>query len=179
MPIYAAFGDYMTAAYQQAAKSPDPSSQNGAVLVSGHNIVAAGHNNLVYKGDDAEKLIEDREWKYRNVNHAERGAIFNAARNGQMTAGTWMFCPWAACMDCAIAIIEAGVTHLVTDVQRMRLTSHRWTDKIEEANALMQSHNVTIYPMELKLDLPDDFSILVSGRPWHPRKGFVDANACA
>ena len=49
-----------------------------------------------------------------NCSHAERNAIFNAARKGTSTAGSTMYC-WCPvpCHECAIAIIQSGIRHVV------------------------------------------------------------------
>lgn len=64
-------------------------------------------------------LIEER-WnkrpeKYRWVEHAERNAIYQAARHGFSTVGATMYFNTTGlpCSDCTRAVIQAGVTELV------------------------------------------------------------------
>lgn len=48
------------------------------------------------------------------MEHAERNAIFAAARAGRSAAGARLASSYFPCTDCARAIIQAGVCHLVT-----------------------------------------------------------------
>ena len=45
--------------------------------------------------------------------HAERNAIYNAARLGISLAGCTCYVNWFPCIDCARAIIQAGIVRLV------------------------------------------------------------------
>jgi dCMP deaminase len=47
------------------------------------------------------------------VEHAERAAIYQAARYGMKTHDATMYCPWFACSDCARAIVAAGIKRVV------------------------------------------------------------------
>lgn len=54
----------------------------------------------------------DRPTKYAFIEHAERNAVYNAARNGHATEGCWAymnFTPYRICTDCARALIQAGI----------------------------------------------------------------------
>ena len=48
------------------------------------------------------------------MEHAERNAIFAAARGGRSTAGATLASSYFPCSDCARAIIQSGIRHLVT-----------------------------------------------------------------
>jgi dCMP deaminase len=48
------------------------------------------------------------------MEHAERNAIFAAARAGRSTSGARLASSYFPCTDCARAIIQAGIRHLVT-----------------------------------------------------------------
>lgn len=48
------------------------------------------------------------------MEHAERNAIFAAARAGRSTAGAVLASSYFPCTDCARAIIQAGIRQLVT-----------------------------------------------------------------
>ena len=109
--------EFMLEAYRWAEKfSTDPSTQNGAVLVSfdgwrDGQIVAWGANHF-----PQGVLESDERWqrplKYSYVEHAERNAIFDAAARGVATAGLTMYVPWFACADCGRAIIQAGISNI-------------------------------------------------------------------
>lgn len=55
----------------------------------------------------------ERPIKYKWTEHAERNAIYNAARHGIALNGSRIYLPWYPCMDCARAVIQAGITEMV------------------------------------------------------------------
>jgi len=54
-----------------------------------------------------------RPAKYRWTEHAERNAIFSAARMGVSIVGATMYLPWFPCAECARAIVQSGIGALV------------------------------------------------------------------
>lgn len=102
---------FMRMAYRIATLSPDPSTQNGAVIVSPSGVILGTGCNTFPRGVAALNERLERPLKYKMIEHAERSAIFNAV--GRLVYGSTMICPWAACSDCARAIIGSGITTLV------------------------------------------------------------------
>jgi dCMP deaminase len=105
---------FMQLAWHVASWSKDRSTKVGAVIVGPDNVVRAIGYNGFPRGvnDDAEDRHE-RPLKYRWTEHAERNAIYNAARIGVSLADCTMYLPWFPCMDCARAIVQAGIAELV------------------------------------------------------------------
>ena len=54
----------------------------------------------------------DRPIKYQFVEHAERNAIYNAARVGTPTLGCSAFVSLAPCVGCARALVQAGIVEV-------------------------------------------------------------------
>ncbi len=159
---------YMSKAYAVAANSLDKSNQVGAVLVNPRTTeeISSGVNNfppgVVWNEDRATK----RPMKYRYCEHAERWAIFEAAKQGKKVGGSHMVCPWAACCDCARAMIVSGVEVFYLHHQRMLMTPDRWKDDMNEAlNMLMEAgvliryHNGPVTAVT---------PVLVNGVRWSP-----------
>lgn len=110
----------MKAAYQAAWHSPDPSTQNGAVLLGLQNeIIGTGCNDFPQGVDKAHWTGTDKAPKYARVCHAEVAAILQASRLGRSTLNSTLVCPWAACSNCAKYVCEAGVR---------RLVRHNWSN---------------------------------------------------
>ena len=105
---------YLGIAFIQALNSPDTSTQNGAIIVSTDQkkILSYGCNTLP-KGVEITGERLERPTKYRFTEHAERNAVYHAARQGNATEGTTMYVPWYACADCGRAIIQAGIKRVV------------------------------------------------------------------
>jgi dCMP deaminase len=138
--------------------SQDPHTQNGALLRahSGEIVVAA--NRLPPEVVVSEARLA-RPAKYQFVEHAERGAIFAAAKAGIATHNATLYCPWFACADCARAIILAGITRAVGHSVPRSHANGRWADSIAAADQMLREAGVR---MEL-LDEPLGVSYLFNG----------------
>ena len=115
------------AAQEAAAGSHDMHTQNGAILVPRAAAYVCVGVNKVPAGIWASPDRLARPAKYEYIEHAERMAIYQAARVGTPTRGATLYCPWFACMDCARAIIVAGITEVVGHVRPRAATPERWT----------------------------------------------------
>jgi dCMP deaminase len=97
--------------------SEDPSRKVGAVVVGKENcILSTGYNGLPrgVMADTNKHFDRTDGRKYYWIEHAERNAIFNAARNGISTEKSTIYCSLFPCSDCARAIIQSGIRELVT-----------------------------------------------------------------
>ncbi len=94
--------------------SKDPSRGVGAVIVSpAKQIVSTGFNGLPQGiADHPDRLA--RPAKYDLVCHAELNAIVQCARNGVSPIGCTMYSTFSPCVQCALAIIQAGLVGVVT-----------------------------------------------------------------
>ena len=130
-------------AYQCAAEeSTDPNTQNGAILVNQDGEIVAKGANCFPKGVRETQKRWKRPEKYKYVEHAERNAIYDAARNGVSTEGLTMYCPWAACPDCARAIIQSGIERIVVHKDIMDKSGDRWSGDIEIAIGMFNESGV-------------------------------------
>jgi dCMP deaminase len=88
----------------------------GAVIADDDNtVLATGYNGFPRGVDTDEEDRWERPAKYDWVEHAERNAIYNAARKGIKLLGSTMYLPFKAypCAPCMRAIIQAGIKRLV------------------------------------------------------------------
>lgn len=104
----------MELAMQIAQWSKDRSTRVGCVIVGPDNeIRSTGYNGFPRGVDDELDERHARPLKYKWTEHAERNAIYNAARVGMPLNGCRMYVPWFPCMDCARAIVQSGIVHLI------------------------------------------------------------------
>lgn len=104
---------YMSMAYLVASRSPDESTHSGCVIVAHDNtITSIGYNGLPRNVANTPER-QERPLKYQMMEHAERNAIYNAGRNGVPLQGCKLYINWLPCSDCARAIIQAGISHVV------------------------------------------------------------------
>ena len=100
-------------------KSKDPSSKIGAVIVGPEKqIISTGYNGFPRNIDETDPARWERPLKYSYVEHAERNAVYNAARHGIALRGCTMYfvgfgSPTVPCTECAKAVIQAGITRVV------------------------------------------------------------------
>jgi dCMP deaminase len=110
-----------------ATRSKDPHTQVGCVMAGpAHEIRSTGYNSFP-RGirDDVPERLE-RPTKYLWMEHAERNAICNAARVGTPLEGCTLYVELMPCMDCARAIVQAGLTEVVVSGERMRQYSSEY-----------------------------------------------------
>jgi dCMP deaminase len=101
-------------AISAAAGSPNEIRKVGAVLVTadqgaeiaGCNTFPPGVKNL------PERVVGDNRFIW--LEHAERAAIFEAARRGLATDGGTLVSTYFPCTDCARAIVQTGVKTVAT-----------------------------------------------------------------
>lgn len=99
-----------------AEKSKDLSSGCGAVIVGKSNeILSTGYNGFPRGVNDRIESRNQRPVKYLWTEHAERNAIYNAARNGVSLEGCSMYIVVLnselsiPCADCSRATIQTGI----------------------------------------------------------------------
>ena len=106
---------FINIAEQVKLKSKDNNTQIGVVIVGKDNeIVSTGYNSFPRGIDDDVAERQEKPEKYFWFEHAERNAIYNAARIGVSTLGTTMYMTCdISCADCARGIINAGISKIV------------------------------------------------------------------
>lgn len=104
---------FMRNAYLYASKSKDESTRIGAVIVKNKTIISGGYNGICRGVDDKKECRHVRPEKYHWFEHAERNAIYNAARIGVSTIRATLYTNGIPCTDCARGIIQAGIRRIV------------------------------------------------------------------
>lgn len=105
---------FMTLAYLTAMRSPDPRTTVGAVILDREgNLVEVGFNDypVGVNGQSPDRKIAPE--KYNWIEHAERNAIYRAARRGISIDGGTMYTNMFPCANCARGIIQSGLKHLI------------------------------------------------------------------
>lgn len=163
--------DVLRLCYEHALKSPDPSTQNAAVLcVELDGELIPIRNTLTVNEFPRGVAYSDDRWerplKYSVIEHAERNCIYAAAQQGVFIQQLAMVCPWAACADCARAIIQTGVRKLITHKQAHERSPQHWRDSIAIAFEMMCEAGVEV----VFIDAPDlgCEPLLHSGQTWTP-----------
>lgn len=108
----------------------------GAILVKDGRIIASGYNGTPAGFDNS---CEDCDGNTLDtVIHAEMNALLTCAKNGISCDGAILFCTMAPCHNCAIAIIQAGVSIVVYK------DSYRCPNGID----ILRRGNIEVYSVE-------------------------------
>ena len=132
-------------AQQVKEKSKDERTKVGAVIVGkDKEIVSTGYNSFPRGIVDNRPERQERPEKYFWFEHAERNAIYNAARIGVSTKGCTMYLTCGIpCADCARGIINAGISRIfVTRAQGP--SSQKWQDSAERSMDMFDEAGVKV-----------------------------------
>jgi dCMP deaminase len=137
---------FINIAEQVKLKSKDERTQIGAVIVGTDNeIVSTGYNSFPRGINDDVPERQERPEKYFWFEHAERNAIYNAARIGVSTLGTTMYMTCGiSCADCARAIISAGIKKVVFCSTSVSANSVKWQESAERSNQMFKEAGIEI-----------------------------------
>lgn len=123
--------------------SKDRSTKVGCVIsTADRQVVSIGYNGFPRGIDDDRGVRHSSPTKYLWTEHAERNAIYGAARLGIATNGCEMFLSWFPCMDCARAIVQAGISRLVA--VQPDVSDARWGEQFVAARELLDEARVAI-----------------------------------
>lgn len=117
---------------------------NGGIIAEHYTRFPVGASPVAETND----RWNDRDTKYKLVVHAEAGSVFDAVRKGKSPVGGTMYACWAACTDCARAIIESGVRRLIAHSPPQHRERADWHKSIEFADQMMKEAGVEIIRIE-------------------------------
>jgi len=129
--------------------SKDRSTVVGCVIVSPlRDIRVTGYNGFPRKVNDDIDTRHLRPAKYKYTEHAERNAIFAAARLGESLNGCTLYfyseqgkAPFP-CADCARAMIQAGISRLVC--QKPDFANKQWAEDFAVALEMLKEAKIEI-----------------------------------
>jgi len=133
---------FMTMVYLAAMRSKDNSTHVGAVVVDDYNVVMSmGYNSFVRGINDDVPERQGRPEKYFWMEHAERNAVYNAAR---YLRGCRMYTNGVPCMDCARAVIQAGIKEVIVDKGWDDEQAEKWEESCGKSYDMLEEAGVRI-----------------------------------
>lgn len=136
---------YMSMVYLVAMQSKDQSTWIGAVIVGPDNeIRSTGYNGLPRGCNDDVDARQVRPEKYYWFEHAERNAIYNAARMGLSVKDCVMYTQGTPCADCARAVIQAGIGEVVIHMDWEKNNSEKWVQSGERSRLMLSESGVIL-----------------------------------
>jgi len=142
---------YLAVCRSVALRSKDPATQIGCVIVGpAHEIRSTGYNSFPRGINDRVPERQERPEKYLWIEHAERNAIYNAARAGTGLEGCTIYVELTPCMDCARAIVQAGIARVIVDGDRMRqYSSKRYDAEFKKVKVLFREAKIRMEVISL------------------------------
>ncbi|KKK73429.1 hypothetical protein LCGC14_2893930 [marine sediment metagenome] len=122
---------FMNIANLVSTKSKDKSTKAGAIIIGEGNIIlSTGYNGFIRDMDDTLDELHERPEKYFWTEHAERNAIYNAARRGIKLLGSTAYTNVHPCIECARALVQAGIIEVNIPTKHADLFYRhgRWVD---------------------------------------------------
>lgn len=126
--------------HQVAQESPD-SKKVGCVIASPEDeVLVSACNDFVHGAAQTPERLT-RPTKYIWIEHAERNAIYKAAASGIPLEGTTMYINWWPCIDCCRAIIQSGITKIVSS-RGPDFDHPRWGDQFRAVQEILDESDV-------------------------------------
>ena len=130
---------FIRLAEEVATWSKDPEASVGCVVISpDRRQISYGYNGLPASVPDTHEILSNVELKLQLSVHAELNAILNARTN---LTGWHIYVTKCPCVNCAKAIIQAGLTEIVCPAP---VRTSKWFDVNEAALSLLAQANVTV-----------------------------------
>ena len=134
---------FMQMAKLVATKSKDRSTKVGCVIVGpNHEIRTTGYNGFCRGVDDDVDLRHEKPEKYFWAEHAERNAIYNAARNGIPLEGCTAYVTLLPCADCTRGLIQSGVKRIFVCI--LSDATRKWQESFEYSHVMALEAGVEI-----------------------------------
>lgn len=136
---------FMKLAQHIGGWSKDRGRKVGSVIVGAHNEIRSTGYNGIPRGvcdDVEERHSRETKEKYLWAAHAERNAIYNAARMGVALEGCRIYCTLYPCVDCVMAIIQSGIVELIT--AKPDLNDPQWGEGYKRAQTMLKEAGVRV-----------------------------------
>lgn len=138
---------WLTLAHHIGSWSKDRSTKVGCVVVGDANqVLTQGYNGFPRGVSDSIPERHERPLKYKWTEHAERNAIYNAARTGTSLGDSTMYVEFFPCTDCARAIVQSGIATVVTMSPSSYSAdfSDRWVSDFNISNGILFEAQVAV-----------------------------------
>lgn len=126
-----------------ASWSKDTNTKVGAVIVDEDNIVLSmGYNGFPRGCDDSIECRYEKPHKYLYTEHAERNALYHAARHGVSLKNCSIYVTMFCCSDCARGIIQSGIKRVVAPTPDV--DHEKWGEHFKAAIRMLEEAKVEI-----------------------------------
>ena len=137
---------FLNIAEQVKLKSKDQSTQIGAVIGGeDKEVLSTGYNSFPRGLDDSLPERQERPEKYFWMEHAERNAIYNAARIGvSLKNSTIYLTSGLPCMDCARGIVNSGIKTVYCKQICTTKNKDKWDESQKKSLELLRECDIDV-----------------------------------
>lgn len=141
---------YLQLAKEVSTWSKDPSTKVGAIAVGDKGqVLSQGYNGFPRGIKDNDRL-SDKEMKYRYVVHAEMNCIYNATFHGTSLNGATLYVyGLPMCNECAKAIIQVGITRVVSPYTGNIEVPEKWKISCAHTQLILKEVNIPYQFMKM------------------------------
>jgi len=159
---------YLHHAYKMAQQSPDPSTQVGAVIVNPTlGPLSHGFNKPPDRINMTDDMLNSKDKNYY-IEHAERNAILDGLHAKYDLEGCTMYSTWAACPDCARAIIACGIVKVVSHKEMYDRYMGSMKKLVDIGIKMMEDAGIEMVIWSGIISEHKRIKIRTSGRVWTP-----------
>jgi dCMP deaminase len=125
-------------------KSKDPNTQVACMILGPDGEPRSwGYNGMPRGMDDENLERQARPEKYFWFEHAERNAIYNAARVGVSLKDCTIYCTMYPCMDCARGLVQVGIRRVVCPAPSSG-AEPIWQAQVERVKQMFKELNIEV-----------------------------------
>jgi dCMP deaminase len=131
--------NFLRKAYKYAWNhSEDNSTKVGAIIIDAtlNEILTYGTNKYPYGVHPTKEQEENKNWKYKNIIHAEIDAINKLKENNHNSTTNLslvMYLTWSPCEDCAYTIKKSGIKKIITHKEMILKKHNAWQKELDKA----------------------------------------------
>jgi len=141
----------MNVAKEIASWSKDPSTKVGVVAVSPDGkIIAQGYNGFPRGIRDEQERYDERELKYKYINHGEESCIYDACYHGVSLRGASIFIYSTTgippCNRCSRGMIQCGIVNIFYNREDV---PERWEEECAFSLDMLEEAGVKVLTVDL------------------------------
>lgn len=106
-------------------KSKDTTKTSAIIVGPNNEIRSTGYNGFPRGMNDNDKSKQIKPEKYYWFEHAERNAVYNAARIGTSIDNCTMYVSHFPCVDCARGIVNSGIKRVIVSNKHLDAFAHK------------------------------------------------------
>lgn len=138
---------YLNLAFYISQWSKDPSTKVGCVIIDEDgNPVSFGFNGFPRGMDDTPERLNNREFKYAHVKHAEENAVFFSKRS---LKGCTVYLTQPPCSSCLGMLKQVGVANVVC-LEGSEDFRNRWSSDAVLELAKELNIDIQVFPESVK-----------------------------